>query len=67
MKNKNENETTIQSMYANAPFPLSLEAQRRLLDLIYERKSGIISRQELVDVIFNPKSLDEGTIIRYRQ
>ena len=64
---KNKNETTIQSTYANAPFPLSLEAQRRLLDLIYKRKSGIISRQELVDVIFNPKSLDEGTIIRYRQ
>ena len=33
--------------------PLSLDAQKRLLELIYNRKSGIITRQELIDVIYN--------------
>ena len=47
-------------------FPLPLDAQKRLLELIYDRKSGIISRQELIDVIFNQKSTPSGTIIRYR-
>ena len=37
------------------PFPLSLDAQKRLLELIYNRKSGIITRQELIDVLFNPE------------
>ena len=36
-------------------FPLSLDAQKRLLELIYNRESGIISRQELIDVIYNTK------------
>ena len=52
--------------YMNTPFPLSTETQKRLLELIYDRKSGIISRQELIDVIFNQKSTPSGTIIRYR-
>ena len=37
------------------PFPLSLWAQKRLLELIYDRKSGIITRQELINVLFNEK------------
>ena len=47
-------------------FPLSLDTQKRILELIYGRKSGIVSRQELIDVIFNQKSTPSGTIIRYR-
>mgnify|MGYP003980992869 CR=1 FL=1 len=35
------------------PFPLSLCAQKRLLELIYDRKSGIITRQELINVLFS--------------
>ncbi len=52
--------------YVEAPFPLSLDAQKRLLELIYNRKSGIITRQELINVLFNPKGLNKGTIIRCR-
>ena len=52
--------------YMDAPFPLNLDAQKRLLELIYNRKSGIITRQELVDVLFNPESTPRGTIIRNR-
>ena len=52
--------------YMSAPFPLGLDAQKRLLELIYNRKSGIITRQELVDVLFNPADTEKGTIIRWR-
>jgi hypothetical protein len=50
--------------YIDNPFPLSLEAQKRLLELIYNRKSGIITRQELIDVLFNPEDSSKGTIIK---
>ena len=52
--------------YMNQPFPLDIDAQKRLLELIYNRKSGIITRQELIDVLFNPESTPRGHIIRYR-
>ena len=53
--------------YMNAPFPLSLDAQKRLLELIYNRKSGIITRQELIDVIYNTtEDSRPGQIIRSR-
>tara|TARA_Y100001970_G_C14129889_1_gene801098 strand:- start:972 stop:1235 length:264 start_codon:yes stop_codon:yes gene_type:complete len=52
--------------YMNTPFPLTTETQKRLLELIYNRKSGIISRQELIDVIFNTENAPSGQIIRYR-
>ena len=48
------------------PFPLSLDTQKELLDLICRRASGIISRQELVDVLFGEKNSKTGHIIRYR-
>jgi hypothetical protein len=50
--------------YVEAPFPLSLDAQKRLLELIYNRKSGIITRQELINVLFNPQDVRKGTIIK---
>ena len=50
--------------YIDNPFPLSLDAQKRLLELIYSRKSGIITRQELINVLFNPEDVPTGTIIR---
>jgi DNA-binding winged helix-turn-helix (wHTH) protein len=50
--------------YIENPFPLSLDAQKRLLELVYNRKSGIISRQELIDVLFNPQDLSKGTLIK---
>ena len=50
--------------YMDAPFPLSLDAQKRLLELIYNRKSGIITRQELINVLFNQEASKPGTIIR---
>jgi hypothetical protein len=50
--------------YMDAPFPLSLDAQKRLLELIYNRKSGIITRQELINVLYNQEALKPGTIIR---
>ena len=53
-------------MYMNTPFPLATETQKRLLELIYNRKSGIITRQELIDVIFNTENTPSGQIIRYR-
>ena len=52
------------NIYMDTPFPLTLDAQKRLLELIYNRKSGIITRQELVDVLFNPEDAPKGTIIR---
>ena len=48
------------------PFPLSLDTQKELLDLICRRESGIISRQELVDVLFGEKSPKAYKIIPYR-
>jgi len=50
--------------YMHNPFPISLDGQKRLLELIYNRKSGIITRQELINVLFNPKDVPKGTIIR---
>ena len=52
--------------YINTPFPLSTETQKRLLELIYNRKSGIITRQELINVIFSTENPSSGHIIRYR-
>ena len=49
--------------YIENPFPLELDAQKRLLQLIYNRKSGIITRQELVDVLFDPKKSKKGTLL----
>jgi len=54
----------VEGEYTESPFPLSLDAQQRLLELIYNRKSGIISRQELIDVLFHPHNARPGTIIR---
>ena len=52
--------------FMNTPFPLSAETQKRLLELIYNRKSGIITRQELINVIFSTENIPSGHIIRYR-
>jgi hypothetical protein len=56
----------VEDEFVETPFPLSLDAQKRLLELIYNRKSGIITRQELIDVLFNPENTTSGTIIRCR-
>jgi len=50
--------------YRALPFPLPLDAQKRLLELIYTRKSGIITRQELIDVLYNSQLAQTGKIIR---
>jgi|TARA_Y100001951_G_C11122085_1_gene173381 hypothetical protein len=50
--------------YVENPFPLPLDAQKRLLELIYNRKSGIITREELINVLFNPEDTEPGTILR---
>ena len=47
------------------PFPLSLDAQKRLLELIYNRKSGIVTRQELINVIFNTEPIPIRNVIRH--
>ena len=52
--------------YREVPFPLSLDAQKRLLELIYNRKSGIITRQELIDVLYNTQDASRYKIIRCR-
>ena len=52
--------------YQETPFPLPLDAQKRLLELIYNRKSGIITRQELINVLFNSKDTSSPTVIRCR-
>ena len=52
--------------YMNTPFPLTTETQKSLLELIYNRKSGIITRQELINVIFSTENTPSGHIIRYR-
>ena len=49
--------------HAVSPFPLSTDAKKSLLELIYNRKSGIITRQELIDVLFNEKDKNTGLII----
>jgi len=53
-----------ESNFVSNPFPIPLEAQKRLLELIYNRKSGIVTRQELIDVLFNPEAVRTGTIIK---
>ena len=50
--------------FRETPFPLSLDAQRKLLELIYNRKSGIITRQELINVLYNQEDVEPGKIIR---
>lgn len=50
--------------HGTSPFPLSLQAQKTLLELIYERKSGIITRQELIDVLYNKKDDRPGKVYR---
>jgi hypothetical protein len=50
--------------YIHNPFPISLDGQKRLLELIYSRNSGIITRQELIDVLFNPENTKTGTLFR---
>jgi hypothetical protein len=47
------------NLYGPPPFPLSLDAQKQLLELIYTRRSGIISRQELLDIIFAAEPTDK--------
>ena len=56
----------VEDEFVETPFPLSLDAQKRLLELIYNRKSGIITRQELINVLFNQEAIEPGTIIRCR-
>lgn len=45
------------------PFPLSLWAQKRLLELIYNRKSGIITRQELINVLFSEEDKKTSLVV----
>ena len=61
-----EMEEVAEDIYVHNPFPISLDGQKRLLQLIYNRKSGIITRQELIDVLFNPENTNAGTIIKCR-
>ena len=56
----------IEDEYREVPFPLCLDAQKRLLELIYNRKSGIITRQELIDVLYNTQDASPHHIIRRR-
>ena len=56
----------VPNTYMDAPFPLGLDAQKRLLELIYNRKSGIITRQELIDVLYNTQDASPHHIIRHR-
>lgn len=46
----------------SSPFPLSVGAKKNLLELIYKRKSGIITRQELIDVLYNQETTGTGPI-----
>ena len=61
-----EMEEVAENIYIHNPFPISLDGQKRLLQLIYNRKSGIITRQELIDVLFNPEAVRKGSIIKCR-
>jgi len=47
----------------DSPFPLSAGAKKSLLELIYNRASGIITRQELIDVLFDEEGKEKGLII----
>ena len=40
------------------------KVKKRLLELIYNRKSGIITRQELINVLYNSEVIEPGKIIR---
>ena len=66
MTNKTDLEMTevAEANFVHSPFPISLDAQKRLLELIYNRKSGIITRQELIDVLFNKEDDRPGKIYR---
>ena len=66
MKNELETTEVIPGQFEPSPFPMDLETQKRLLELIYNRKSGIITRQELINVIFSTENPSSGHIIRYR-
>ncbi|MEK9769373.1 MAG: hypothetical protein VW683_10670 [Betaproteobacteria bacterium] len=66
MKNELETTEVMPGQFEPSPFPMDLETQKRLLELIYNRKSGIITRQELINVIFNTENTPSGNIIRYR-
>jgi hypothetical protein len=46
MKNDIETTEVTPGHFESSPFPMSLETQKRLLELIYNRKSGIITRIE---------------------
>ena len=46
-----------------SPFPLSSGGKKILLELIYNRETGIITRQELMDVLFNEEGNKKGIII----
>ena len=52
-----------ESGYMISPFPLSSDTKKSLLELIYNRKSGIITRQELIDVLFNEEDKKTGLIV----
>lgn len=66
MKNNIETVEISPGEFSTSPFPLSINTQKRLLELIYNRKSGIVTRQELIDVIFNTESNPSGKFIRCR-
>jgi len=59
-----EMEEVAENIYIHNPFPISLDGQKRLLQLIYSRQSGIITRQELIDVLFNPENTKTGTLFK---
>jgi len=52
MKKKNISTVACNTDEHENILPISLEKQKALLDLINRRKSGIISREELKDLLF---------------
>lgn len=40
------------------PFPLSLESQTKLLSLVRDRKSGIVTRSELKEILFPKRTIN---------
>ena len=40
------------------PFPLSLESQTKLLNLVRDRKSGIVTRSELKEILFPKRTIN---------
>ena len=40
------------------PFPLSLESQTKLLNLVRNRKSGIVTRSELKEILFPKRTIN---------